>query len=448
MVMIRSASQYLDLAARLIRGQPTGEALIRYQSQRLRRLVHHAYERVPHYRRLFDQHGVKPHDIRGVQDLSKIPITTRRDLQSLPVEQVVARGVDAGRMEVHRTAGSSGEPFTVRRTLAEDRFLFALRLRAFHQMGWRPSDRWAHVASLRPTTARTGFVNSVLKRFGSFRPRGFNCTGPLEEIIPALREYRPDVITGYPNALARLALMLTDDDRRVIRPRLIVSESEVLAPIMREHIRKGFAAPTYEIYASWEFNVLGWECASSGELHTCPDTVLLEILADGRPAAEGERGEVVGTALHSFGMPLIRYRLGDVVTRGRDACACGRSFSTIRAVQGRMLDFFPLPDGRVLHPYEISRHFIYGTSPIVSQYQLTQERKDHMVLRVVPSPSAPPDAFTTLRERLGELLGPRVTINIVVVDGIPSEPSGKYRVARSLVASMYDQSATADERGR
>ncbi len=79
----------------------------------------------------------------------------------------------------------------------------------------------------------------------------------------------------------------------------------------------------------------------------------LGFTKDGRPAAPGERGEVVLTALHSFAMPFIRFRLGDIVTKGDSHCACGQPFATIRSVQGRMFDYFPLPDGRLVHPYEI-----------------------------------------------------------------------------------------------
>lgn len=428
----------------LSRGLPSPDNLLHYQSQKLRRLVQHAYERVPYYRRLFDQHRLRPQDISGVEELSMIPITSRRDLQSLPVNQVVARAIDPEKLQLHRTSGSSGEPFTVRRSLAEDRFLYAQRLRAFHQLGWRHTDRWANVALIRPADGGSpfGVVSSILRRVGSFRPRGFNCILPLQELITALRQYQPDVLTGYPGVLARLALLLTDDDRRFIRPRIVVTESEVLAPLMREHIRKGFGAPTYEFYASWEFNLLAWECPATGELHTCDDGVILEVLADGRPVPEGDRGEVVATNLHSFAMPLIRYRLGDVVTKGRSSCACGRPFATIRAVQGRMVDYFSLPDGRLVHPYEISQFVVHGATPWVRQYQLTQERTDHIVLRVVPMTRPSSEAVASLRQPIDRLLGPGVTLDLVIVSEIPPEPSGKFRVARSLVHSMYDEDAT------
>jgi phenylacetate-CoA ligase len=85
---------------------------------------------------------------------------------------------------------------------------------------------------------------------------------------------------------------------------------------------------------------MAWECRHSGDLHTCDDGVLIEVLVDGRPAEPGERGEVVVTNLHAYAMPFIRYRIGDVATR-EAPCGCGAPFAAIgeiRSSSGLPLD--------------------------------------------------------------------------------------------------------------
>jgi phenylacetate-CoA ligase len=119
---------------------------------------------------------------------------------------------------------------------------------------------------------------------------------------------------------------------------------------MRELIEEAFGAPIYDTYASIEFNLLAWQCRQTGGLHTCDDGVVMEIMDGARAVREGEEGEVVGTDLHSYAMPMIRYRLGDIATKGRSPCPCGQPFSTIRSIRGRTIDCFTLPDGRVMHP--------------------------------------------------------------------------------------------------
>jgi phenylacetate-CoA ligase len=409
-----------------------------FQDHHLRRVVIHAYENVPYYRRLFDQHGVKPGDIHSVADLPAIPITSKRDLQSLPVEEVVARGVNPIRLVTHRTSGSSGEPFTIRCSRLEERFRGVLRLRTIRELGLRVSDREASVV-LRPTSARDNLLPlRVLQTLGLYRKVRISCLLPPEDILRALRDFRPDVLTGIVGVLSRLAQAVSGNNRSIIRPRFIMVGGEVLTPLMRRHITEAFAAPVFNLYTSHEFNVIAWECQETGELHTCDDSVIVEVLKDGRPAAAGERGEVVGTNLHSFAMPFIRYRLGDIVTKGSETCRCGQPFSTIRTVQGRMIDYFPLPGGRAIHPYEIVLILLHDAASWIRQYQLVQEREDRIVLRVAPSTIPSPQQLASLEETVTPLLGQGVKFQVVLVPEIQVEPSGKFRVSRSFVQSAYD----------
>lgn len=109
-----------------------------------------------------------------------------------------------------------------------------------------------------------------------------------------------------------------------------------------------------------------------------------------------------------------------------------------------MIDSFPLPDGRLLHPYDLLRAFRRGNGEWIRQYQLLQERSDRVRLRVVPGGSAPRDARERLHAPLAELLGPGVEVDVELVAHIPIEQTGKFRVARSLVHSEYDRRVASD----
>jgi phenylacetate-CoA ligase len=259
-----------------------------------------------------------------------------------------------------------------------------------------------------------------------------------EEIVRKLWHSHPDVVSGLPGVLWRCAEILANDHRVAIRPRFVAVGGEVLTPLMRHQISEAFSSPVFESYGSHEFNLIAWECMETGELHTCDDSVIVEILTDGRPATVGERGEMVGTALHSFAMPFIRYRLGDIVTKGSDMCSCGEPFSTIGKIQGRMIDYFPLPGGRLIHPYDIVVKIVREASPWIRQYQLTQEREDRIVLQVVPSSNTPPQRIAQFTQSVTALLGRDVAFQVMLVPEIRLEPSGKFRVSRSLVKSAYD----------
>src|SRR3990170_5120057 len=197
------------------------EEIVAFQNRQLRHLITHAYNNVPYYRRLFDQNGLTPHDIRSIADLSAIPITSKKDLQSLPAEEVVAHGVGPEHLISHRTSGSSGEPFTILRTWLEEHLLGALRLRASHYFGLRVRDRTASIALVRPTHPNDNQLPpQILQTLGLYRKLQIDCLLPPQDILRALRDFRPDVLTGLSGVIPHLAQIMNDNDRQVIRPHL------------------------------------------------------------------------------------------------------------------------------------------------------------------------------------------------------------------------------------
>jgi phenylacetate-CoA ligase len=413
--------------------------LVAFQNERVRRLVAHAYRNVAYYRGLFDRHGVKPDDIHKVEDLRLIPTTSRKQLQALPPEQIIAGDVNPQHLIWRDTSGSSGRSLRIRRTWLEERLHGAFRLRALRSLGLRAHDRHCYVMgqwnSQRPDHQ---IIQRLLATFGIARQVIVDFLLPPEEIVCRLKEIRPAAVTGYPVVLARIAQVVDKKELQALRLRFVGTGGDVLTSLMRQQIEEGFGALVYDMYGSHEFNLLAWQCRTTGDFHTCDDGLVTEVLQGDRPVNEGESGEVVGTDLHSFAMPLIRYRLGDVVTKGSPACRCGQPFSTIRTIRGRMIDYFHLPDGRVVHPFQLwgarreKTHWI-------RQYQVTQERIDRIVLRVVPWHAPSAQELAAVQEPAISFLGPLVRFEVNLVPEIRMEPNGKFRVFRSFIDSPYDQ---------
>jgi phenylacetate-CoA ligase len=357
---------------------------------------------------------------------------------------------------VRRTTGSTGQRLEIRRTWAEERLLGAFRWRALRSLGARLTDRYVEIEEVAPADPHDRrLLHAAVERMGLLRQERIHALQRPAEILRRLRAFAPDVIGGYAGVLAHVAehvgSQALDGDRRggpraerasptsgsAWRPRIVVGHSDTLTARMRERISGAFAAPVYEIYDTNECNVVAWECTETGDLHVDDDAVVVEVLVDGRPARPGERGEVVLTALHSFAMPFVRYRIGDLVVHGAAACACGRPYSTIRAVHGRMFDYFPLPDGREVHPYEIIA-ILDRAAPWLVRYRLVQETRESVTLAIVAKCRPPDHDVERLRAEICGFLGPAVTVRLSLVDDLPAEGTAKLRVCRSLVASEYD----------
>lgn len=415
------------------------DELIAFQQQKLRVLVEHAYANVPYYRELFDRIGLRPEDIRQVEDLHAVPITSSKDLRILPAEEISARGVNINKLIIHNTSGSSGQPFTVRREYWEEHLLNMFRIRAMRQLGVRISDRIARIAivsglkgveGLRITLPRWVRQSSAI-----FRVYHIDCLQDPEVIVKELDLLKPDVILGYPSVIANLSPVFAGSRTSTNYARLILSAGESLPPVRRCQIQDHFRAQVYDLYGANECNLVAWECPVAGHYHICDDNMVLEILRDGRAVNVGERGEVVITCLHSYAMPFIRYSLGDVVIKGTETCSCGQPFSTLESIRGRMHDYFHLPGHRVIHPDRIVVGMMKTDAAWIRQFQVLQEREDRVVLSIWPMRDAPREGLARIERCARDVLGPEVHFDIRLVDELFFESSGKFRFCRSLVDS-------------
>ena len=122
-----------------------------------------------------------------------------------------------------------------------------------------------------------------------------------------------------------------------------------------------------------------------------------------------------------------------------DQCVWGQPFSTVRATQGRMIDYFLLPDGRRLHPYRILEQLPPGGDNWIRQYQLPQDRPDHIVIQV-PARALTAGMQDLIGRSIAPLLGAGVDFQVHLVDVIPQGPSGTYRHSQSLVRPNYGPS--------
>jgi phenylacetate-CoA ligase len=397
----------------------------------LRALLRHTYQTVPFYRRRFDDAGFHPDQFRTLDDLRRVPITTKNDLRAAAESDAIAADCDPGRLIRYGTGGSTGAPTEVRFTWFEDRLLRLLRLDVIHRYGLRLRDLRCAVVYF-PGPHRTG----LMERLGILRYRAIHAFQPRNAIREALLKERPDVIRGYPSALSSLIEILSEEDRALIRPRWISTDSEKLTDLARTRIEAAFGAPVFDIYDCFECNVIAHQCPKSNHYHVLDSSVVAEVLHEGIPVLPGESGELAFTSLHAWAAPLIRYMPGDLVQQGPSHCKCGAPNSCLSEVYGRTHDLFVLPSGRIIHP-KIFAVGIYPLCPYLSRYQIVQDAAASIVVKLQPSAGVrlPPEQLETARSRMTrELAEDGVSLRIEVVDEIPSESNGKFRPYRAASA--------------
>jgi phenylacetate-CoA ligase len=400
-------------------------ALLRQrQSHNLRALVRHAAQQVPYYRTLFAKAGIRPESIQCVEDLQRIPITDKSDLRKLPLQERIPEGVAPGALHVFNTSGTTGRPLDVAVSKRDHMINRALMLRVLHHYGMKP---WHSKMSIKGAAVPAA-DRSWHARLGLYRRGWISATLPPEEWVRGLDAFKPDYLLGYFLTLQLMARALKEAPGAHARPRCILSTSGVLGAAARSTIADGFGAPVLDVYASWEGGIMAWECRDCGAYHVNSDQVIIEVLRDGRPVAPGEEGEAVITNLHSRGMPIIRYRQGDVLVRG-GASPCRCVLPTLQAIHGRTADAIRLPSGRTMTPHGLM--IIIDHIPGIERWRLVQPDPARIRIQLVHTDAFDAAAAERLRRKLGALLKEDVAIVLEPVQDLPYAPNEKYRLVVS-----------------
>lgn len=410
--------------------RPLG-ALHALQEAKLRRLIGHAYEHVPFYRRMFAERGLTPNDIQTIEDLRKLPVIDKSDLKAQrPGDLLSDRYPSAAELIRISTSGSSGTPFDFFIDERCDRLRKAQYLRPYLSNGLRLTDSCVHF------TAFPGKRPTWFQRLGFLTENRIACDAPHEAQLEALNAVRPEVIVGYPSALASLAALILDQGIDVPTPRVLFSDSELLTPHWRSLIERGFRAPLIDVFGSFETDNIAYECERHRGYHVAIDCVVLELVTEqGRPVLLGEEGEMVCTVLDNLAMPFIRYNLHDVAAYSTSPCECGRTLPLLKIIAGRSDDMVRLPDGSTQSPQMFLQPF-KGFEKAVKEHQIIQEAVNRFRIIVVPAAAYDETAGERLRSFVTSRY-PSAQVILTVVDRIPREPSGKRRAFLSQVSDDH-----------
>ncbi len=409
------------------------ESIERFRDARLRQMVTHAYENVSYYRKLFDAHGVRPSRIGGAQDMHLVPVTTRSMIQEAPMSERLARGVDEKKLLERRTTGSTGQCLVVKRTWAEEQVLNFFRWRAIRAYGLRRADVIGVPRVRIPRDPNDIQLPRKIADALHFYRKAIVDLRSTTDDVGKLHSLGSQVIMGWPTVLSEMAprwATLSAASGEANPVKFVITGGEVLSPAARAQIEDGFGAPVRDMYGAHEFSLVAWQCAVTALYHLSDETHYAEVLRDGVPAEPGESGELFVTGLHSFAMPFVRYKLGDVVVQGNGPCTCGSPFTTVTQVKGRAADYLMLPNGKRVHPQDLARDSYFAASWI-RQLQVVQEEPGRFRLLVVPQRSPSPEEVGAIRPALKDFIG-ELPFEVTLVERIDREDDSKFRVYRSL----------------
>lgn len=278
--------------------------------QRLRDVLISAYSHVPYYRELMKSVGYDPsRDYRGPEDLSKLPITTKKNLKQREITEFVAENRDISKCLSDMTAGSTGIPLTIYQSSYERAIQIAKFLRVFFIHGY--SLRHTVMSLSRPD--RYEKERSFVQRFGILRRKTVNyLQHSIPEMTDILLKYKPDTLYGNRTHYELIARELRHRGIQLDNIKLIVGTGEAIHDTTRRLCLKQYGAYPVETYGSIEMGIMAYETPARDGLHLYENLIYFEFLDnEGRPVPPGVSGRVVVTDLIGKCMPFIRYDQGD-----------------------------------------------------------------------------------------------------------------------------------------
>lgn len=392
------------------------------RKQSLGKLIRIAYAEVPFYRSLMDEKGICPENVRCVEDLGKLPVIDKAMLRA-GYPKMTTRTTGQRTYEAS-TSGSTGVNFRVledNETAAQYRAPF---LMALEWSGWEFGKPHLQTGM----TLNRSFERKLKDFF--FRchyTSAFDLTdSALDRSLDTMERNKLEYVWGYPGSLYYLARRAAQ--RRWNRPlKSLVTWGDKLLPVYRTTIESAFKARVFDTYGCGEGIQIAAQCGNGPFYHVHMLDTIVELLDDeGKAALPGQPGRVVLTRLHPGPMPLIRYHVGDVAVGSKTSmCPCGRAFPLLEDIQGRITDVVITPAGNrlIVHFFTgILEHF-----PEIDTFQVVQETRDGLLLRIVPEKTFSLESAGRIRAALVEkgLLGMRIDVEVVAE--IPLTPGGKRR---------------------
>jgi len=405
------------------------------QLARLARLLEHARAHSPFYRERLSGWGGSDQPLDW-ERFRSIPLLTKDEIRA-ERDRMVAGNIPRERLVPRKTSGSTGVSLELFTDEASQQWKRAVTITYDRWSGWDLGERvgaiWGNPDHL--LSWRLYLRNLILTRYE------YLDTLKMDEKAMAAFHGRlvrkpPVILFGHAHSLFLFARFLEQKGLSGVRPRGIISTCMVLHRFERETIERVFGCRVTNRYGCEEVSLIACECPQ-GRMHLNCDSLVVEVLRDGRPVPPGEPGAVVVTDLTNFGMPFIRYKVGDVAVPAADTpCPCGCSYPAFASLEGRVADYVVTPAGTYISGISLTENFAMQL-PGVKQMQIVQEALDLLRFRLVKGEDFSPQTARDLERLARERFGAEMRYEVEYPDSIQSEASGKYRFCISKLPNPF-----------
>jgi len=415
----------------------TQEHLNELQLKRLKKLLVHAYENTDFYKKRFDDSGFNPYNFRYHDDLIKLPYLTKNEIRNY-ASGLTARNYHASQLHSSETGGTTG----VKMVFYRDNDCLPLKEAALYRFdkwaGWDFGKRMGLVWPAQQDYVGHWTLKAKLKNMLYTRqvvlPGAIIDDAMLKGFIKELREKRPVMIRAFPNPLYEVAQYIKNNNIKDVSTNGVITTGEPLYAWQRKLISNSFHCDIFDSYRSREAGPIAQECECHEGMHVNAESLYIEIM-DGvtSPDMHETTGEIVITDLLNFGMPFIRYRMGDIGTISSSSCSCGRGLPLMKKIEGRTGDNLFTSDMKTISPGALVLYLVDEAPGLIGQIQIIQDRLDHIHILMTNDPPPSGDVKEYQVKTIKRLFGESTQVSFETVDKIPREKSGKYSYVKCML---------------
>lgn len=407
----------------------SAEEITRYKEENIYKIIEHAYNHCPYYRRKYSESGISPKDFKSIKDIEKYPILSKEDVRA-NWKGMVANNVKKEDLIPFQTSGTTGKALNFYLTKYSTAYYWAVDQRYKDRFGFN-FGKCCLNSTGRPVVPVTAHkppywrYDRVLNRY--FLNAQQISSDKIDLILDFLDKKNFDFFIGYPSIMTALANEIEASGRCIKNPpKHIFTGAEKIYTSQKEILQDIFpGVAIHELYSFSEQAAIATHC-NHNVYHEDFEFGHIELnnieIIEG-----GTQGDVLATGFTNFGMPFIRYQNGDSAVFANQECTCGMKSQVISDIVGRIEDYVITPEGVKIQRFAS----IFKNSSGIKESQVIQRELNEMIIRIVPRESYIQNTEKQLLVNVKQWISPTIQVKFEYVEEIERTKAGKFRAVVS-----------------
>ncbi len=383
------------------------------QRKKLIEIVSIAYNESKYYKRIFDDLDFHPNDLsEDFDNFKNIPIMSKEDLKAIDLRDIISnKHQNLNDLISYPTSGSTGMPYYIYKTKKDSAKNDLAHIRQYIFNDWGVFGR---------ITSIVGDIEirkpSIFQKFGILPIKYISINQSISDIISQVQETKFDILKGYTDDLRLMAKYIVDNKITSIRPKIVSAGAALLDNDTRNLITKAFKVDPMDNYGSADAGQIAWQCIN-GNYHLNIDMVYIEVLNEhGQIEESGRKGEIVITNLWNKAFPLLRFKLGDIISLNDKYCECGCEFPLLEMIDGKTMDFIIFPSGEVVPPHAPKQVMIDITE--INRFKIIQETISNVIVEVIPNEMYNDEIKSLIIDKMNEVFKNQINVSVKEVNNI------------------------------